>query len=293
MVYLVSFADTRLRRSLKRLKRQAHSFKVFDQIFLYDETDLPSDFKRHHAHNLVAGSRGYGYWCWKPQIIKMAFERLHEGDCLLYLDAGCHLNIHGKKRLLEYFELVRGSQTGILAFQANEPTPENSTLKYDGRRLFSQPNFQWIKGDAFEYFGVKTNESYTAAQAIGAGIILFRKCNSSEKILQEWLEITNNHFSLLDDSPSDSPNLQGFIEHRHDQAIWSLLCIKHMVKTLSAYEYYYPMDNKKRLLPDWSALKTYPIHAKRDTNFGLVMNACFRIRRAAKQIGSIFRKLYM
>ena len=39
-----------------------------------------------------------------------------------------------------------------------------------------------------------------------------------------WMAIIIRHdFSLLDDTPSKSPNLKGFQEHRHDQAIFSLL----------------------------------------------------------------------
>lgn len=288
MSHLVSFADSRLHRSLDRLKSQAKLFSVFDEIYLYDENDLPSDFRKTHQYHLIKGSKGYGYWCWKPQIIKMALDKINEGDCLLYVDAGCHLNIKGEKRLNDYFEMVESSENGILAFQANKPTPENSTLKYDGRKLFSQPNYQWIKGDVFEYFGVKNNEFFTRAQAIGAGIIFIKKSKSSEAVITEWLDIANNHYNLLDDSPSKSRNLDGFIEHRHDQAIWSLLCLKHNVRTLCAYEYYYPMSNRSGLSPDWDSLKCYPIHARRDRDFGLIGNIYHQIIRISRKIKFYF-----
>lgn len=34
-------------------------------------------------------------------------------------------------------------------------------------------------------------------------------------------------FSLIDDSPSKSENMNGFIEHRHDQSVFSLLFKVH------------------------------------------------------------------
>ena len=197
---------------------------------------------------------------------------MSEGDSLLYLDAGCHLNIEGKKRLIEYFELLKESKTGILAFQENSP---NTKLKHDGRQLHDRPNYHWIKGDVFDYFGVREDPDFTHAQSFTAGIILVRKCKAAVEIIDEWQSITTSNFSLLDDTPSRSRNLEGFIEHRHDQAIFSLLCIQHKVMSLSSQETWYPkrfsagqLTPSISLKPDWDALKYFPIHAKRDKDLG-------------------------
>ena len=107
MNYLVSFADSRMYKSLIRLSKQAHTFKFFDKIFLLNEYNLSNSFKKKFKNNLILGSKGYGYWCWKPEIIMNIMNEINNGDCLLYVDAGCHLNIHGKKRLLEYFDLIK------------------------------------------------------------------------------------------------------------------------------------------------------------------------------------------
>jgi hypothetical protein len=60
-IYLCSFADSRLRPSLRRLKKQAQRFGVFQKIFLYNESDLSTDFKFRHKDKLILGSRGFGY----------------------------------------------------------------------------------------------------------------------------------------------------------------------------------------------------------------------------------------
>lgn len=293
MRHLVSFADSRMHRSLNRIKRQAESFNIFQGIHLYNETNLPLEFRAHHKNNLIPGSRGYGYWCWKPQVIKIALNNLNEGELLLYIDAGCHLNINGKTRLKEYFEKLANSPNGVIAFQANEPNQSNSTLKHDGRALYDQPNYKWIKGDAFKHFGVQNDKSFTDAQAIGAGIILIRKCKDSTKIIEEWLNIANEHFNLLDDSPSKSGNIDGFIEHRHDQAIWTLLCLKYKVPTLCAFEYWYPKNSKSdRLAPDWVALRDFPIHAKRDKDLGLLLNVKLKAQRFFSHISARARCIF-
>jgi len=272
MIYLVSFADSRMQRSLDRLARQAKSINIFDDTYMFIENDLPVDFREHFKDKLIPGSRGYGHWSWKPEVILMALDKIQDGDCLLYIDAGCHINNRGKQRLLEYFKILKQEEVGIVAFQSNQPSKDNSSLVYDGRKLFDQFNYCWIKGDLLDYFEVKHNPSVFNDQAIGAGIILIRKCDRAISIIKEWQKIIWHHFSLLDDTPSLTPNLPGFVEHRHDQAILTLLFLKHRVKTLSAYEYWYPIKNAKKLKPDWLALEAFPIHAKRDKDFGMFRN---------------------
>ena len=280
-----------MQRSLDRLARQAKSINIFDDTYMFIENDLPLDFREHFKDKLIAGSRGYGYWSWKPEVILMALDRIQDGDCLLYIDAGCHLNSRGKQRLLEYFKILEQEETGVLAFQAIKPTENNSSLVYDGRKLFDQPNYRWIKGDLFDYFGAKNNPSVVNDQAIGAGVIFIRKCDRAIRIIREWQQIIWHHFNLLDDTPSVSANLAGFIEHRHDQAIWTLLCLKHHIKTLSAYEYWYPIKNAKKLKPDWLALEEFPIHAKRDKDFGMLKNILRRINFLITRFLSVLQKM--
>lgn len=288
MNYVVSFADSRMHRSLTRLVQQARCMEVFNHILMLNENNLPAEFRDCFNNRLVFGSRGFGYWSWKPEVILMALEKMNLGDCLLYVDAGCHLNIRGRKRLLEYFEVVKEQETGIVAFQASPPSVANSSLRHDGRKLFDQPNYRWIKGDLLDFFGVRDDPSVVNGQAIGAGIILIRKCDKAIAVIQEWQQIIREHFDLLDDTPSVSPNLSGFIEHRHDQAIFTLLCLKHGVKTLSAYEYWYPAKGSGSLKPDWDALGEFPIHAVRDKDLGLVRNTIGRVRHRIVQGMNIF-----
>lgn len=294
MLHLVTFADSRMKRSVSRLLKQANAFDLFDFVHCFDEFNLPDFFKILFKDRLILGSRGFGYWSWKPIIISEVLNKMNFGDCLLYLDVGCHLNIQGKKRLIEYFEILKKSEQGIIAFQASPPNSTNSNLQYDGRDLIEQPNYQWIKGDLLDFFGVRDVQAFTHAQAIGAGIILLKKCNNAQVIINEWVSITLNHFNLIDDSISISPNPPGFIEHRHDQALWTLLCLKNKVKIISAYEYWYPKKTKsnKSIEPDWEALTDFPIHARRDKDIGifnLISLKCGRIFQKLKI--SVIRKL--
>ena len=265
----------------------------FENIFTFNEDDISLEFRIKYQDYLSSDVRGYGYWCWKPECIKMALDVIPEGEFLLYIDAGCHLNKKGLMRLKDYFNLLAQTPNGILSFQAMTPTLGNSKIKYDGRKLFEQFNYQWIKGDLLEYFGVKNNPAYTHAQVIGAGIILVRKGVDSQQIINEWSSVIEANFSLIDDTPSSSPNMPGFIEHRHDQAIFSLLCIKHKVLTISAYEYWYPKRGKSQVMkPDWTALKEFPIHAKRDKeNVNILVFALRKARACIKKFYTLIKLL--
>jgi hypothetical protein len=58
------------------------------------------------------------------------------------------------------------------------------------------------------------------------GTILFNICNKTRTLVNEWYELSSDYHNI-DDSPSISENLNSFVEHRHDQSIFSLLTKKH------------------------------------------------------------------
>lgn len=264
----LTFADKRLHRSLNRLTLEAKGMNLYDEIIPADESFLDQNFKNQFSDKLKTSIRGFGYWCWKPQIIKQVLDGLNEGDLLQYTDVGCRLNYQGKPRLLEYFEIVSTDEIGILAFQNIPPTGK---LNHDGRRLLDLIDSQWTKGDLIDYFSVRNKPEILETPTIGSGIIFIKKGASSRALINDWLKVYETEFSLADDSQSKTPNIDGFIENRHDQAIFSLLCKIRGVRTISAYEYWYPKeDNLKKA--DWVALSKMPIHAKRDKDYGLIMN---------------------
>lgn len=263
----LTFADSRLRRSLERLRSEANALGAFDEIYVLNEVHLDPNFRKRYGEKLQSCVRGYGYWCWKPQVIGQVLSQLEDGDLLLYVDAGCHLNAHGIKRLDEYFRIAEKSENGLLAFQTVPPV---FPLQHDGRPLPDLTEKLWTKSDVFEYFGVRNNPDVTDTQQFGSGIIFFRKCKKSESLVRDWINAVDYSFSMLDDSPSLLENAIGFIEHRHDQSLFSILCKINQVDRLSSYEYWYPKKNSMK--PDWDALKMMPIHAKRLRDYGAVKN---------------------
>jgi len=60
-------------------------------------------------------------------------------------------------------------------------------------------------------------------QLIG-GVWFLRVQPSTEALLQRWAEVTTAEtYRFVDDSPTTLPNAPSFVEHRHDQSVWSVL----------------------------------------------------------------------
>ncbi len=261
--FFLTFSDSSMSESARRLEKQAYDLNIYDRILIANETSLNTAFREQFSSKLISGSRGYGYWCWKPQIIMQTLNEMDEEDILQYSDAGCHLNGKGIKRLLEYFDIALKEDTGILGFQYKTPEPPLG----DNGILYSVRNdSQWTKGDLFDHFNARENHLIVDTPMVAAGVIFIRKCPRSVRIIQSWLDVFLFDFSLIDDTPSNSKNINGFVEHRHDQSIFSILAKLNCIKTVSAWEFDFP----KPLRADWRLLELFPIHARREHKLNFI-----------------------
>ena len=249
---LVTFADYRLKHSKKRLMRQAKRMGVFSHLISLDERGLDLEFRAKHSDILRSDVRGFGFWIWKPQVIIQCLRGVKDGQTILYVDAGCHLNHRGTPRLREYLEMVSKSKSGILAFN----------FAHEG--VIDHKELEWTKSDIFDFFGVLSNEEIKQSAQMQAGIILVEKRESTVKFFENWLDIMETHREFIDDSPSLIPNDPDFIENRHDQSIFSVLAKLEDVEALSHAENFPRRKTFFSKKPAWIDLKFMPIQARRD-----------------------------
>lgn len=239
MNYFISFADSRMTEALARLRRQAEALEFFHDFTLFTEQDLSPEFVARMGKYLSTTCKGFGYWSWKPWIIHHTLQRMNNGDRLLYLDAGCHINPEGKERFYEYVHILDESPQGMLVFYNDHP------------------EYKWTKGDAFRHFSVSMeNNDIIRSRQIAAGHVLLQKTPQTVALIEEWLHVFYNHLHLVDNSPSATPNLPGFIENRYDQSIFSLLCKRQGVLALEHTETY---------SDDWEQMTRFPFQDRRDT----------------------------
>ena len=256
--YFISFASPRMKSALEKIVKQSIKMNYFDDIIPYTYNDLTADFTERYHDKLHDNIRGFGYWSWKPEIIKQTLAKMEDGDQLLYLDAGCNLNNHGKDRLKQYFDML-SDDTPLVTFinDTKDTLFFNKDIK-----LPDWPLKNWIKGDLIDYFNIREQNEILDQQVFFAGILLLQKGKISKTFIDKWEETISTDWSFIDDSPSKSPNLDGFIEHRHDQAIFSVLCNLYPVQQISGCEVVYPKIKGRG--SDWKKLKNFPIHARRD-----------------------------
>lgn len=233
-IYFVSFANSRY-ASQTRIKCEAEEMRIFDHIVVGDERLLEPWYCKKYKDRW--SERGYGYWQWKPYLIRRIMDRMEEGDYLVYADAGCTLNSRGIPRLKEYLCMVEESLCGVLGFDQHFREAE------------------WTKADLFAYFDVLGIDKYMNHGQVAGTCIILQKKPDSQKVIDEWFYIMHFHHDLATDSPSKIPNAPNFQENRHDQSVFSLLMVKYGGVELPVEEIFTEGD--------WEELKDYPIWATR------------------------------
>lgn len=277
-LYLCSFASPDLKSSVKRFINQADEMSLYKKVKIFGWNDLSLDKKKQiEIFFKKNNKRLFGYACWKPEIILKYLEEIPENSILQYSDIGCHLNKKGLNRLKEYIEIT--NQKNILAFQYKKPDFKiNNNLKY---QIYFES--EYTKGDLFNYFKLDENSPFKKSEQLWSGTIFFKNNSISKFFLKKWLEICKIN-NLIDDSPSIEKNSKEFVEHRHDQSVFSILCKLNKVTFLSVSECEWAEDKNGRY---WEHLKDYPILAKRDKKLNLFKR--FFLRQG-KNIKRIFNK---
>ena len=132
-------------------------------------------------------------------------------------------------KIFEFETYLSISQTkfGIYLFDT-----KNRNNLYDKEINFEKrEEFKYSKGDLFAYFNCQKNMDIINAPQYWAGSFFLRKQEKTHIFLQEWIEVFEKKFELIDDSPSRLKNFEGFIENRHDQSVFSILCKKNNIKS--------------------------------------------------------------
>lgn len=281
-ITLVSFATLDLKRSISRFKTQAINSNYYDQIKIFTPDDLEDIDKKKVESFLKQGKkRGFAYWYWKPLLLINILKKIKDNDIIQYLDIGFHINKTISNRFFEYLDLLNQKETNILAFQYY---PLKNNILNDTQFPLRE-EFKYTKGDLFKYFNKLEDQSITHTAQFSAGNFFIKKSKITENFLLKWIEVFEKRFDLIDDTPSTEKNFPGFIENRHDQSVFSLLCKISSIKALSAYEFDWAEKNNKRT---WSHIMDNPFFAKRDLKYNLFKRFLKRQLKTLRRIKKKF-----
>lgn len=233
-IVFVTFADTRLRATLDRIRGEAEAMGCFDAIYCWSQRDLDREWLARHASFILKNPKGFGYWIWKAQCVKQALTAVPDGCLVLYADAGCALNPQGLPRLTEYCQMVARHPSHRLVFQ-----------------LTGLPEEAWTKEHTLQRLGFTSPGQRRSGQII-ATAFLVQKTPENVEFVEAFSKRTQE-YDLINDQ-TIVPNTSAFRDHRHDQSVWSILN---------------KLDSPL-ILPDetyfegaWDQNRHFPVHARR------------------------------
>tara|TARA_R110001606_G_C15250070_1_gene637274 strand:- start:88 stop:1005 length:918 start_codon:yes stop_codon:yes gene_type:complete len=223
--YFISFGNGIFKNQLNRVCNEAKKTGWFDEVIVSTPSTI-KDFIDKHKDFINNNPRGFGYWIWKPFILLNQLMCMDDGDYIFYTDAGSRILSHRKNKFNEYLKLLDDQPILINGEGNNQPYS-----------YYTQQKF--IKLSLLKRFGLENNEEFLGLSHCESGMIAIRKCNESVKFIKEWLNVIleNNYINTNDDLGNDK-QLEGFVEHRHDQSILNILFYKNNYKALWFEECY-------------------------------------------------------
>lgn len=210
-ITLINYADKKFYESQKLNSKTGLEVGGFDKVIEYGFKDLDEDFKIRNKV-ILNEYRLAGYAVWKPYIVLKTLRELEDSEFLFYCDSGSYW-IDSVRFLMKELEDI-GSW--LLSFRGyDEPLPVEK---------------KWCKRDAFILMGCDTPE-YTDTIQIYDGFFMIKNCAEARKFFEEWLAF-NEDMRVASDIPNEcgKENYPEFKDHRHDQAIMSLLVKKWKIK---------------------------------------------------------------
>ncbi len=167
---------------------------------VFKPKDLPDEINNYAK----LYGKGYGYWIWKPYIIKEALCTLNENDILLYLDGRSGLRRTGKPiKWLDNFILE--NKFDIACWQ------------------MIHKEMSWTNGDIISAFNLDLNSELIKTGQFAATFHAWRKNIRSLNFLNEWLNFLLENREICRDEDSKTLNHKKFIGNRHDQSVFSLM----------------------------------------------------------------------
>lgn len=212
--YLATFSGSKYHDTTARIVNDSPCFGV-DKVMVFDDFWL----RKHRAafcdqaswffrrNNKSEGKpRGVCWFVWKPLVVLDAFNRMADGDVLLYSDAD--------------------------TFPIADLTPFYDRCVSDGGALLfgARGCIQkvWTKRDAFILTGSDEPKYHDAWQAV-ARFMLFQKGGMFpvEKFLGEWLGFTANPMVNTFEPSVLAPEYPEYREGRAEQAVLGILRVKY------------------------------------------------------------------
>ncbi len=205
MIVAVNFADEKYSNAQKLNSKTAKKWGA-NKVIEYSPADIDEIFRKDNEY-ILSQPRGQGYWLWKPYFILKTLQEIKEEDYLIYSDSGAaYVN-----KITFLIDIMKRDNIDIMPFCIN------------------QQEIKWTKRDILLLMDADQPWILNSAQICGSYIVV-KKTKKSMEIISEWLEKAKDPRMVTDDpNVMGKDNYEEFIDNRHDQSIWSVLCKKKRI----------------------------------------------------------------
>ncbi|MDE7267544.1 MAG: hypothetical protein K2N89_08775 [Lachnospiraceae bacterium] len=208
MIIAANYADKKFRRAQKLNSKTAKQWGA-DRVIEYTARDIDSKFRAANKE-ILDNPRGGGYYLWKPYVFYRAYQEIGNDDYLIYTDAGS-VYVDSIQKLIDCMEK---EQVNLMLFSL-----QNEMLER-----------KYTKRDAFILTGCDEEQYAETPQSIG-GYMVCKKSAEVEDFFQEVLSYAQDIRIISDNANTmGKDNYPGFIDHRHDQSVISLISKKRGIK---------------------------------------------------------------
>lgn len=206
--YLINYSHGQFKDAQKINSYTGIKFGKFDDIIEYNYDFIDENFKNKNSH-ILNQNIGAGYWLWKPYIILKTLSMVNDNDVVFYSDSGVEF-ISSSTPLID--ECLK-NEMGFICFDI-DPHPTGN------------PDVGQIKRDALILTDCDSSE-YINTNARLASFMIIKNTKYNRNFIEKWLYHCCDERALTDIPNQLGENYDGYIAHRHDQAIFSVLSKKY------------------------------------------------------------------
>jgi hypothetical protein len=215
-IHLVTYATPRFRLRQLLLGWSARLNHVADTVTSWTPEMLRDAGFEDRCKDIKLAERGSGFWAWKPFIIAAKLHEIPDGDVVFYCDVG---------RRYPFKELAVPMDPLLKWLESrHQDVVPGLLIPWKG------PMAMWTKRDAFVLTGMDQTEAHHATP-IQASFSLWKGGAAARSLASDWLSLASRR-ELISDDPSQCglPELAAFHDHRHDQSILTLCCLKNHIQ---------------------------------------------------------------
>lgn len=207
MKILINYADEKFKKAQKLNTFMGKHFGKFDKVYEYGPEDIDKEYTEAHK-DIFAYKRGNGLWLWKAYFIDRLLATCDEGDIIFYLDSGAFF----VKSVDKLLETMRDDEK---IFITDIPLIE---------KCFTKPLcFEKMECPIIDYGYLNQTQG---------GFIALKNCKEVRDFVKEWKAYAENCDLICCEGtfPPVTEMGDGFVVHREDQSILSLLIKKHNIR---------------------------------------------------------------